>query len=289
MRMPFVFATAFENTEQTIASSCGSQIHLKAAQTPCSNGDSCNDSIDNPSELNNANQYYNYPSDDLPSPGLRFLQDICRDSKNDTFIYPNVTESKANVDTPIILIDTYEEQSSHDKQPFLVPADKLTDRTVDDSQTQAADIADECGGRPAADDVTGQKEPNQNRHSRLFRLISNEGDDDTKSEMMNFASGSNFSEEIDSFMPPSFPGTRLRIRSRRAKDHIPSRAFRILQQEFDFTSSNSEDISSPCSLEQFRFTNNNHSISQTPESHSSATSDTDAFDFSIDKFHQEIN
>ena len=106
-------------------------------------------------------------------------------------------------------------------------------------------------------------------HSRLLRLLSNSSDE------CNAASAA--VEDVEAFLPPSPccpPGVRLRLRSRRAKDRIPSRFFRSLQYEFN---SSTEDVSSTADQNVFRFPNLNAPL--TPDTTSSATSEIEGFIF----------
>ena len=113
------------------------------------------------------------------------------------------------------------------------------------------------------DDITACEEQESektatHRHSRLLRLLSN---NETVAETISLSSNG---EQISSTAtttstksdqettttattveevfppPPNLPGVRLRMRSKRARDRIPSRVFQSLQHDFD--NSSTEDI-----------------------------------------------
>lgn len=113
-------------------------------------------------------------------------------------------------------------------------------------------------------------------HCRLLRLLSNSSDECN--------SAVTAVQDIEAFLPasPCCPdGTRLRLRSRRAKDRIPSRFFRSLQNEFD---SSTEDVSAPVlsssdQRDQTVFRSPHLNASLTPDTPSSATSELEGFIF----------
>lgn len=84
-------------------------------------------------------------------------------------------------------------------------------------------------------------------HSRLLRLLSSNNETGTigaaavlspNTESVDLSETATAitpgGDEV--FPPPPPPGVRLRMRSRRARDRIPSRVFRSLQQDFDSSS-----------------------------------------------------
>ena len=176
------------------------------------------------------------------------------DSRDKTKETPLVTSASPNPSAPSILIDKYEGE---------------------------ADVQSDHSG------VTNQEEDTESEanhhHSRLLRLLS--GDEllcDGGVAENNPSTSEN--ESGNSFLPPDMPGVRLRVRSLRAKDRIPSRVFRSLQHEFD---SSSEDIVQQASpppsphhqtvigSNYFRYSRLYASV--TPETPSSATSELDGF------------
>ena len=173
-----------------------------------------------------------------------------------------------------------------------------------------------AGSDQEADVETACESETTRHHSRLLRLLSNSnetitGPIDTTIILAPKSVDSTAAVESPSetaattiggdevFPPPPPPGVRLRIRSRRARDRIPSRVFRSLQHDFD--SSSTEDIHqeyqemSSSSVIQYRTTgvdgppNSNNQqqpnvfrfshlfASITPETPSSANSEMEGF------------
>ena len=170
---------------------------------------------------------------------------------------------------PSILIDDYEE-----KPEGIAQADVQSDHNS--AETKPASSSDH-------DDDT---ESEAAHHSRLLRLLSGV-------ELCDGPSGDaptstpSASETEASFLPPDMPGVRLRVRSLRAKDRIPSRVFRSLQHEFDSSTEDIVQASPPLSPQHqtgqlstigsnfFRYSRLYASV--TPETPSSATSELDGF------------
>ena len=144
----------------------------------------------------------------------------------------------------------------------------LIDSCCDDNVVGEEGQVEDSGDEKETQDVNASRD-----HSRLLRLLSNSSDECNSTIAPT--------DDIEAFLPESPccpPGVRLRLRSRRAKDRIPSRFFRSLQHEFD---SSTEDVSSPVpsSSDQniFRFPQLNASI--TPDTASSANSELEGFIF----------
>ena len=161
--------------------------------------------------------------------------------------------------------------------------------------------AESCGGGDqSGSDSQSESEGPRSHHSRLLRLLSNDQDvadtlpgADLGGESYDPCRSTVLADEMMAFLPPSLPGVRLRIKSKRAKDRIPSRVFRFLQQEFD--SSPSEDVSSMSSFDYnafYRPSSQLHSLSLTPESRSSAASAASAasdHDFDFNQFKRQFS
>jgi hypothetical protein len=210
-----------------------------------------------------------------------------------------VSSSSNPAAAPSILIDKYEEEESN-PNPALAENDYQSD--VNSSSGQFALTNNNSGAaeikRNSDQDVDTESSEVTHHHSRLLRLLSGDlggvesvGGGDALSAPTSTPSASETEANV---LPPNLPGVRLRIRSLRAKDRIPSRVFRSLQHEFD---SSTEDIaqavvSSPPPLSPnqngpltnsgfigysgfFRYSRLYASV--TPETPSSATSELEGF------------
>lgn len=198
---------------------------------------------------------------------------------------------------PSILIDTYEEGESN---PVLTKAE--TDQQSEMNNSDHSGLMNNSGAeiKRSSDqdvDIIDTESEATHHHSRLLRLLS--GDLGSVEGVLSVlpdpsTSTPSLSENEATVLPPNLPGVRLRIRSLRAKDRIPSRIFRSLQHEFD---SSTEDLSqavvssppplSPNHISQltsgfigqhsgfFRYSRLYASV--TPETPSSATSELEGF------------
>ena len=203
----------------------------------------------------------------------------------------------ANSRPPAIFIDHYENNVALNQQLNSSSSSSSKPPTGIDVEIRKHD-------EHSADDwlMNGSDGGPKSHHSRLLRLLSNDDDDDDDDDRNGHVPEQQRQhqphqpvvvvDEIGSFMLPPLPPlappgggseVRLRVRSKRARDRIPSRAFRFLQQEFDPGNSASEDnVSSSLSSFEHSFvgvhdSNRNrqrrHQMnSLTPESPSSAAS-----------------
>ena len=201
---------------------------------------------------------------------------------------------------PSILIDTYEERESN---PNLGLTKAETDQQSEMNNSDHSGLINNSGAeiKRSSDqdvDIIDTESEATHHHSRLLRLLS--GDLGSVEGVVSVlpdpsTSTPSLSENEATVLPPNLPGVRLRIRSLRAKDRIPSRIFRSLQHEFD---SSTEDLSqavvssppplSPNHISQltsagfigqhsgfFRYSRLYASV--TPETPSSATSELEGF------------
>lgn len=197
---------------------------------------------------------------------------------------------------PSILIDNYEEQGQVNSNPAPMEVDLQSEMNNSEHSGLTNSGADMKRNSDQEADVDTESEA-AHHHSRLLRLLSNDLGADASSGgetgvRSSPTSPPSASETEAPFMPLILPGVRLRIRSLRAKDRIPSRVFRSLQHEFD---SSTEDIvqavvSSPTpgspQTGQHPSGSTGHSsffrysrlyASVTPETPSSATSELEGF------------
>jgi hypothetical protein len=205
--------------------------------------------------------------------------------------------SSSSNPAPSILIDKYEEEESN-PNPALGTAE--TDYRSDMNSSDQFGLTNNFAEikHNSDQDVYTESEVTHH-HSRLLRLLS--GDLGGVESVSGGEAGAlsaptstpSASETEATVLPPNLPGVRLRIRSLRAKDRIPSRVFRSLQHEFD---SSTEDITqavissppplSPNQISQmtsgfigysgfFRYSRLYASV--TPETPSSATSELEGF------------
>lgn len=176
--------------------------------------------------------------------------------------------------TPSILINS-EERALFDDAPSR-------DRV---SVTNESDQMLQNHTESKSDLETDDSDAAADHHSRLLRLLSSEtGNQEEKPDSPVARTGSPETDPANVFLPLELPGVRLRVRSLRAKDRIPSRLFRSLQHEFD---SSSEDVRQPSSSSAsppghagvsagfFRFPHLYASV--TPETPSSAASELETF------------
>lgn len=180
--------------------------------------------------------------------------------------------------TPSILIDNYEEVVSS-QQITLDEGDQQSDMNNSDHSpmTNSVELKLRCASDQDAD-VDTESEMTHH-HSRLLRLLSNEAD--ALDSLPPHPTAAHPVAELEAAFQPLQPGVRLRIKSRRAKDRIPSRVFRSLQHEFD---SSTEDIqqavvqsSSSSSAAASSSAHLYASTAVTPETPSSATSELEGF------------
>ena len=181
--------------------------------------------------------------------------------------------------------------SSHSSKPPTILVDNCVDDAASSEQSAAAvsvedSYSSQMNDTNESDCVTTR---DGKEHSRLLRLLSDDAVESSFEQAAAFMPAT-LAEEMETFLPasPCLPGVRLRIRSRRAKDRIPSRLFRSLQQEFD---SSIEDMTSPALVLSdqpfFRFPHLTPSL-KTPETPSSATSELEGF-FSHVKLQNDTN
>lgn len=178
--------------------------------------------------------------------------------------------------TPSILINS-EERAIFDDVP------SANHNRGDGHSATESDPAPQSQAENKSDlETDGESDAAADHHSRLLRLLSNE------TSPQEAKGDSPETDPASMFLPVELPGVRLRVRSLRAKDRIPSRLFRSLQHEFDSSSEDIRQLSSssasppahPASGSQasagiFRFPHLYASV--TPETPSSATSELEAF------------
>lgn len=207
--------------------------------------------------------------------------------------------------TPSILIDNCEDGEVN--SPLQVVDVEATDGQSDMNKSDHSGLTNHSeadGTKPSSDqEVDHETESDTlHHHSRLLRLLSGDlgsadasgrGDDAARSSPTS-PSPILAGENETLFMPLTLPGVRLRARSLRAKDRIPSRVFRSLQVEFDSSTEDIVQATSPSGLDQvassgstntgpfFRYSRLYASV--TPETPSSATSELEGF-FSSHPFH----
>lgn len=199
---------------------------------------------------------------------------------------------------PSILIDRYEEEESNTN---LALANAKTDQQSEMNKHNSGLTNSGAEIKRNSDhdvDVNRESEATHH-HSRLLRLLSGnlggvEGLKGGETGSISAPTSTPSASETEAtVLPPNLPGVRLRIRSLRAKDRIPSRIFRSLQHEFD---SSTEDITqavvssppplSPNQISQLTsgfsghfgiFRSSRLYASVTPETPSSATSELEGF------------
>lgn len=195
------------------------------------------------------------------------------------------TAASPNPSAPSILIDNCEEEPEANNALATAEADVQSDHSG------LTNSGAEMKQRSSDQDEVDTESEAAHHHSRLLRLLSGELCDGPSGGEAPTSTPS-ASETEANFLPPDMPGVRLRVRSLRAKDRIPSRVFRSLQHEFD---SSTEDIVQavvssppPLSIHQtgqltsstigsnfFRYSRLYASV--TPETPSSATSELEGF------------
>ncbi len=176
---------------------------------------------------------------------------------------------------PTILIDNCEDQFLMDHLPVdqLVP-DQESDLNNSDHSAMTNSVELKPSDQDA--DVDTESEATHH-HSRLLRLLSSEAE--TLHSLPPHPQVP--TAELEAAFQPLQPGVRLRIKSKRAKDRIPSRVFRSLQHEFDSStediqqSSSSSSAAHPPASAFFRYSHLYASV--TPETPSSATSELEGF------------
>ncbi len=216
-----------------------------------------------------------------------------------------VSSSSNPAAAPSILIDKYEEEESNPNPALAASAAaaEITDHQSDlNSGSDHFALTNNNGAaeikRNSDQDVDTESSEVTHHHSRLLRLLSGDlGGVESASggdALSAPTSTPSASETEANVLPANLPGVRLRVRSLRAKDRIPSRVFRSLQHEFD---SSTEDIAQavvssppPLSPNQMGQMTNSGFIgysgffrysrlyaSVTPETPSSATSELEGF------------
>lgn len=235
----------------------------------------------------------------ISSPEPRAQMEAHSQYEPSSLAMPDEPISSSPNPAPSILINNYEEEDKIDlgqTAATMNEVDLQSEMNNSDHSGLTNSGADVKRSSDQEADVDTESEA-AHHHSRLLRLLSNDlgGDGSSGGETgvrSSPTSPPSASETETSFMPLTLPGVRLRIRSLRAKDRIPSRVFRSLQHEFD---SSTEDIvqaviSSPPPLSPaagqlpsgtaghssfFRYSRLYASV--TPETPSSATSELDGF------------
>lgn len=240
------------------------------------------------------------PLEESAADSLELLQTPNNDCESSSLAMAEEHVTASPNPTPSILIDKYEDSTDFDTHPSsgaAIEIDLQSDMNNSDHSALTNSGAEAKRTSDQEADLDTESEAT-NHHSRLLRLLSSDLGSTSGAETgarSSPTSPPSASETEAPFLPLVLPGVRLRVRSLRAKDRIPSRVFRSLQQDFDFDSS-TEDISqavvsSPPPLSPqcnqpmasgvtgqtnfFRYSRLYASV--TPETPSSATSELEGF------------